>query len=473
MDKPNIIFIMADDHASHAMSCYGSKINQTPNIDRIAEEGMRLDNCFCVNSICAPSRAAILTGKYGHKNGVETLGGNLKKWQQTFPKLLQQSGYQTAMIGKWHLGHQKENYPAGFDYWNILPGQGDYHDPEMIEMGEWKQYEGYVTDIITDFSLEWLEDRDEDKPFCLLYHHKAPHRPWKPDDKHADMYEDEDIPLPETLDDNYEDRARAAEAALMRVDRDLVYGHDIKQEHPPEGLSGEELKIWQYQQYIKDYLRCIASIDDNVGRLLDYLDDEGLTENTVVIYTSDQGFFLGDHGWFDKRFMYEESLRMPFVVRYPEEIEPGSNSEEIILNIDFAETFLDYAGVEIPDDMQGESFRPILKGKKVEGWRDAMYYHYSMYPNTHNVFPHYGLRTDRYKLICYYELDEDFEEVTDPDGEIVKRPEKTEWELFDLNRNPQEMESVYNDPEYSEIVEKLKQKLFSLQKQVADDRLNN
>ena len=364
-DRPNILFIMSDDHASHAMSCYNSRINQTPNLDRIANEGMRFDNCFCTNSICAPSRAVILTGTYNHINGVTTLATHLDGRQLTFPKLFQQAGYQTAMIGKWHLGHGGIHDPTGFDYWNVLPGQGLYHNPEMIEMGEKKVYQGYVTDIITDLCLDWLKARDTNRPFMLMYHHKAPHRAWEPDEKHAHMYENEDIPEPETFWDDYSNRASAAEAAKMRVDRDMNK-NDLKG-LPPEGLSPEEDKKWKYQRYIKDYLRCVASIDDNVGRMLDYLDAEGLTDNTIVIYTSDQGFFLGDHGWYDKRFMYEESLRMPFIIRYPKEIKPGSINTDMILNTDFAPTFLDYAGIDIPETFQGSSMRPLLNGETPEG----------------------------------------------------------------------------------------------------------
>lgn len=460
MEKPNILFIMSDDHAAHALSCYGSEINETPNLDRIANEGMRFDNCFCTNSICAPSRATILTGKYNHLNGVKTLKENLDGRQDTFPKFLQKNGYQTAIVGKWHLGHGGVNDPTGFDYWNVLPGQGDYHDPEMIEMGETKQYEGYVTDIITDLSLDWLRYRNQDKPFCLLYHHKAPHRPWLPDKKHAEMYKDEVIPEPDTFNDDYENRASAAREAKMRIDDDLREGWDIKVPIP-QHLSGQNLKKWKYQQYIKDYLRVVASIDDNVGRVLNYLDEEGLADNTIVIYTSDQGFFLGDHGWYDKRFIYEESLKMPFIVRYPEEIEAGSVCDDMILNTDFAPTFLDYAGIDIPEDIQGESLRPLFQGKEVEDWRDSIYYRYWMYPSMHNVYPHYGLRTERYKLVYYYT--EGVEHVQE-----LKGPEKPEWELFDLAKDPNEMRNVYDDPAYQEIVEELRKELYRKKEEVKD-----
>lgn len=459
MKRPNILFIMSDDHASHAISAYGSKINKTPNIDRIAREGMIFNNCFCTNSICAPSRAVILSGTHTHINGVKTLTIPFDGRQQTFPKMLKANGYSTAMIGKWHLGHGGHADPTGFDYWNVLPGQGLYHNPEMIEMGERKIVEGYATDIITDLSIDWMEKRDKDKPFLLMCHHKAPHRPWNPDEKHAHMYEDEMIPEPETFNDNYENRSSAPGAAWMRVDRDLTLT-DVKEE-VPEGLSDAEIKSWKYQRYIKDYLRCIASIDDNVGRILDYLDETGLAEDTIVIYTSDQGFFLGDHGWYDKRFMYEESLRMPFVIRYPREIEPGSVQDKMILNLDFAQTFLDFAMIEEEKDMQGRSFRPLLKGEEVNDWRESMYYRYWMYPSEHNVFAHYGIRNMRYKLICYYPAGNGME-----DG--MKHLENEEWELFDLEKDPCEMVSVYNEPEYADVVKDLKKELVVLKEEAKD-----
>lgn len=460
-DRPNILFIMSDDHASHAMSCYDSRINQTPNLDRIANEGMRFDNCFCTNSICAPSRAVILTGTYNHINGVTTLATHLDGRQLTFPKLLQRAGYQTAMIGKWHLGHGGIHDPTGFDYWNVLPGQGLYHNPKMMEMGEEKVYEGYVTDIITDLSLYWLKARDTNRPFMLMYHHKAPHRAWEPDEKHAHLYEDEDIPEPETLWDDYSNRASAAKAAKMRVDRDMNE-RDLKG-LPPEGLTPEEDKKWKYQRYIKDYLRCVASVDDNVGRVLDYLDAEGLADNTIVIYTSDQGFFLGDHGWYDKRFMYEESLRMPFIIRYPKEIEPGSVNTDMILNVDFAPTFLDYAGIDIPETFQGSSIRPLLNRETPDGWQTSMYYRYWMHLSHHGVYAHYGVRTHEYKLIYYY-----------ADGlqqkGSVEDTKEPEWELFDLEKDPHELNDVYDNPEYAEVVRELKDELHRLQAKVQDER---
>jgi len=458
--RPNIVFVMSDDHASHAMSCYGSRINQTPNLDRIAQEGMLFNNCFCTNSICTPSRATILAGTYNHVNGVTTLTTHMDNRLLTFPKLLREHGYQTAVIGKWHLGRGPDHEPTGFDYWNVLPGQGAYHDPVMIEMGEQKQVKGYATDIITDKSIDWLKNRDKDKPFCLLCHHKAPHRRWEPDEKHAHMYDDADIPEPETFNDDYSTRAEAARAATMRVDRDLT-DDDVKGA-PPEGLSLQDIKKWKYQRYIKDYLRCVASVDDSVGHLLDYLDREGFVEDTIVVYTSDQGFFLGDHGWYDKRFMYEESLRMPFVIRYPREIRAGSLNNNMILNVDFAETFLDYAGIDIPEEMQGTSFRPLLKGEVPEGWQTSLYYRYWMhFDQYHHVYAHYGVRTLKHKLIYYY---------GDACGQAgaVDEPKEPEWELFDLDKDPCELVNVHNDPGYVDVARKLRQELDRLQRQVGD-----
>ena len=464
--KPNILFIMTDDHAAHAMSCYGSRINQTPNLDRIAGNGMRIDNCFCTNSICTPSRAAILTGTYNHTNGVTTLSTPMDKNKLTFPKLLRRNGYQTAVYGKWHLGEGRKDdghkyYPDGFDDWAVVPGQGLYHNPEFIFENGRRVVEGYATDIITDMSLDFLKKRDTEKPFCLLCHHKAPHRSWEPDAKHADLYEDMEIPYPETFNDDYSNRASAASAAEMRV-ADNLYEHDLKVPIP-EGLSPEEEKKWKYQRYIKDYLRCIASVDDNVGRLLDYLDAEGIYDDTIIVYTSDQGFFLGDHGWYDKRFMYEESLRMPFLISYPKEIKAASVSKDMILNIDFAETFLDFAGLPIPSFMQGRSFRSILNGQTPADWRKSMYYRYWMHKAHHNVYAHYGLRTHDYKLIYYYS------DALGTEGSVDESYEP-EWELFDLRKDHCEMRSVYNRPEYAHIVKELKDELHAMQSDLGDDR---
>lgn len=459
--QPNIVFIMSDDHAAHAISCYDSKINETPNLDRIANEGMRFDQCFCTNSICAPSRAAILTGQYNHVNGVRTLADDLDGRKPNVQKILQKNDYQTAIIGKWHLGHGGDNDPTGFDYWNVLPGQGDYHDPKMIEMGEEKTYKGYVTDIITDLSLDWMKNRSADKPFMLMCHHKAPHRPWEPDEKHAHMYEDIDIPEPVTFNDDYANRSNAAKEATMRVERDLTK-KDLKMD-PPPNLTSAERKSWNYQRYIKDYLRVVASIDDNVGRILDYLEEEGLAENTIVVYTSDQGFFLGDHGWYDKRFMYEESLQMPFIVRYPRAIEPGSVTDDMALNVDFAETFLDYAGIDVPDFMQGTSLRPVMEERTPDDWQTSVYYRYWEHLSApHKVGAHYGVRTKQHKLIYYYGKSLGASNTSDE----TRTPE---WELFDLKADPYELNNVYHDPSYSDTVKTLKEELYRLQEQVKDE----
>jgi arylsulfatase A-like enzyme len=460
---PNILFIMSDDHASHAMSCYGSKINKTPNLDRIADGGMIFNNSFCTNSISTPSRAAILTGTYNHINKVTTLDTKMDNCLQTFPKLLHGKGYQTAIFGKWHLGTGPEHCPTGFDNWAVLPGQGLYHNPDFIFKGpgggEKRVVKGYATDIITDMSLDWLKKRDIKRPFCLLCHHKAPHRHWEPDEKHARLYLDKDIPEPETLYDDYSNRSSAASEATLRIGRDMNE-KDLKCEIN-RNLSEKELRKWAYQRYIKDYLRVIASVDDNVGRILDYLDEEGLTENTIVVYTSDQGFFLGDHGWFDKRFMYEESIKMPFIIRYPKEIKPGSVNDNMILNVDYAETFLDYAEIDIPSNMQGRSFRPLLNGELPEDWQTSMYYRYWMHCGGHNVYAHYGVRTLQHKLIYYYS------QALGQEG-TVDDPKVPEWELFDLKKDPHEMENIYNKPEYKEVTENLKEELHHLQQKVKD-----
>lgn len=461
--RPNILFIMSDDHAAHAIGAYGSRINETPHLDRIAKEGMRFDHCFCTNSICAPSRASILTGTYNHINGVKTLGDDLDGRQTTIPKLLQADGYQTAMIGKWHLGHGGHHDPTGFDYWSVLPDQGDYRDPEFIEMGITKRFAGYVTDIITDKSLEWIENRDPNRPFLLMCHHKAPHRHWEPDEKHMHLYEDIDIREPITFNDDYATRSQAAVQAKMRIDD--LNELDTKGP-PPEGLTPEEVRKWKYQRYIKDYLRCIASIDDNVGRMLDYLDEAGLAEDTVVIYTSDQGFFLGDHGWFDKRFMYEESLRMPFLIRYPREIRPGSVNRDMILNTDFAPTFLDYACLPPNERMQGRSIRELTRGSTPDDWRTSMYYRYWMHlDGCHEVYAHYGVRTHDYKLIYYYA-----QALGTTDSRDESRP--PEWECFDLKKDPCELDNVYDRPEYKDAVERLTAELERLIDEVRDERIH-
>jgi arylsulfatase A-like enzyme len=440
--RPNILYIMADDHAAHAISAYGSKINSTPNLDRIARDGMRFNRCFVTNSICTPSRAAILTGKYAHINGVPVFNrfdGN----QPTLARYLQASGYHTGMVGKWHLGSE----PTGFDAWIILPGQGAYFDPIFFDKSKGRiQIKGYCTDVITDLALDFLKDRPKDHPFFLMYHHKAPHRPWQPDSKDATEWASKTIPTPVTFDDDYASRSDSAREATMRIDRDLK-PTDYKQTLPAD-LSPAALKQWKYQRYMQDYLACIARLDTNVGRVLDFLDREGLAENTIVVYTSDQGFFLGDHGWFDKRLMYEESLRMPLLVRWPGVVKPGSITDAMVLNVDFAPTLLDAASLPVPNDMQGRSALPLLRGERPADWRTSMYYRYYHYPQDHQVQPHYGVRTERHKLIYFHKINQ--------------------WELFDLANDPHELKNLYNDPAAADTIKSLKAELARLKSELKD-----
>lgn len=467
--RPNILFIMTDDHAAHAMSCYGSRVNKTPNLDRIASGGMRFDNCFCTNSICTPSRAVIMTGKYSHINGVPVFN-RFDGSQPTVAKYLQKAGYYTGMIGKWHLGSD----PTGFDYWEILPGQGRYFDPIFYTATRTRTIEGYATDIITDLALEFLKNRPKDKPFFLMYHHKAPHRAWDPDEKHKAMFAGKKIPEPPTLRDDYSTRTDAIRENEQRVFDDMTR-RDLKLTPPADlkgkelndwlnvkpkeveievdgrkkVLKGEELNAWKYQRYMQDYLACVQSVDTNVGRVLDFLDAEGLSENTLVIYTSDQGFYLGDHGMYDKRFMYEESLRMPFVVRWPAVIKAGSVQKGMAINADFAPTFLEAAGLQVPPDMQGRSLMPLLRGERPADWRTSMYYRYYHDPGHHNTRAHYGVRTETHKLIYFWKKDQ--------------------WELFDLVKDPQELNNVYENPAYKEVREKLKAELYRLKKELKDE----
>jgi arylsulfatase A-like enzyme len=467
--RPNILFIMTDDHALQALSCYGSKVNQTPNLDRIANEGMRMDRVFATNSICTPSRATILTGKYSHLNGVPVFN-RFDGSQPTVAKMLQGAGYYTAMIGKWHLGSD----PTGFDYWNILPGQGVYNDPVLYDKDGSVQYKGYATDIITDLTIDALRNRPKDKPFFMMSHHKAPHREWTPDEPHRRQFEFKHIPEPPNLRDDYAGRTDALHEQQQSVFRDLTR-LDLKLTPPPglipqekqkwlsvkptevdveidgvkKTLTGRELEDFKYQRYMQDYLACVQSVDDNVGRLLDWLDANGLRENTVVIYTSDQGFFLGEHGLFDKRFMYEESVRMPFLVRWPGAIKPASVSAAIGINCDFAPSFLDLAGQSVPPDIQGRSFLPIWKSATPRDWRHAMYYRYYHDPGDHNTRAHYGVRTDTHKLIYFWKKDQ--------------------WECYDLTKDPMEMNNIYSDPKSQKIVAQLKQELYRLKKEVKDD----
>jgi arylsulfatase A-like enzyme len=467
--RPNILFIMTDDHAAHAIGAYGSKVNRTPNLDRIAAEGVRFDNCFVTNSICTPSRASILTGKYSHLNGVPVFN-RFDGSQPHVAKYLQAAGYYTGMIGKWHLGSD----PTGFDHWEILPGQGRYVDPVFYTATDQRTIRGYATDVITDLSIQFLKDRPKDKPFFLMCHHKAPHREWTPDEKHRREFADKTIPEPATLYDDYATRADALRRNRQRVFDDLNR-RDLKLE-PPTGLSNQErqrwlnespreveievdgrkqtltgdaLNKWKYQRYMQDYLACVQSVDDGVGRLLDFLDRNGLRENTVVIYTSDQGFFLGDHGLFDKRFMYEPSLRMPLLVRAPGIAGAGQVASAMAINTDFAPTFLDLAGVPVPKDMQGRSLVPLLKEQAPPDWRTSMYYRYYHDPGHHNTAAHYGVRTATHKLIHYWKQDQ--------------------WELFDLTKDPDERRNLYADPAAKETVAKLKAELYRLKAELKDD----
>ena len=475
-NKPlNIIYIMADDHAYQAVSAYGSQISKlapTPNIDRIAEQGARMDAVYCTNSICGPSRSSILTGKFSHVNGFykNVDGGDFNGEQLTFPKVFQKNGYQTAVIGKWHLG----TTPTGFDYSKVLinwGGQGTYFNPQFCINGKdtVRETKRHSTKAIEDDCLDWLSKRDTSKPFMLLYQFKAPHRDWRPDSMFHELFTDFDFPLPETFEDNYEGRLAASEnmmeignhlnrrdmkqvppPGLSRRDsmRWLAYGDKGQYWSPNDSLKGDALKYWKYQTYIKDYLRCVAGVDRAVGSVLDYLEENGLSENTIVVYTSDQGFYLGEHGWFDKRWMYEESFKMPFLIKNPRTIEAGTTSDAMVMNVDFAPTLLDMAGLDIPDQMQGKSFKGAFEGDD-KNKRKSVYYHYYEYPIWHKVQPHYGVKTDRYKLMhFYYSMDE--------------------WELYDLKTDPNEMRNIYSEAP-AELIESLKKELEALRKEYKDD----
>lgn len=490
-ERPNILFIFSDDHAPNAIGAYDGwlkDVDPTPNIDQLAREGMIFRNSFCTNSICGPSRAVIITGKHSHLNGFMNNGNNFNGDQQTFPKLLQGAGYQTAMIGKWHL---KSN-PQGFDYWDVLPGQGDYYNPRLISQNGRRQVEGHCTEIVTDLAIDWLDkNRDKDKPFMLMCQHKAPHRCWMPAPEHLNLYDDRDIPVPPTLFDNYEDNAPAARMQEMEIDRHMHIVYDLFTD-PPENwdgaseiptdksgfrnlkkmtpeqlkvwnaayrdeneafakanLTGKELVKWKYQRYAKNYLRCVRGVDNSVGRLMQYLKDNDLEKNTVVVYSSDQGFYIGDHGWFDKRWMYEESFKMPLIVKWPGETKPGSENTNLVQNLDYAETFLEMAGAKVPDDMQGRSLVPLLKGEEVTDWRKSVYYHYYEYPSVHMCPKHNGVRTDRYKLMQIYEFGE--------------------WEFYDLESDPDEKNNLYDDPNYQDEIAMMKAELESLRVRYGDN----
>ncbi len=476
--QPNIIFIISDDHAEKAISCYGSGLNHTPNIDRLANEGVRFTKASVTNSICAPSRAVILSGKHSHKNGLINNEVTFDGSQNTFPKLLKQAGYQTAVIGKWHL----KSEPIGFNHWMVLPGQGEYYNPDFRTPEGIIRIPGYVTDIITDHSLQWLSGVDKGQPFCLMMQHKAPHRNWMPAPEYLNHFDKAEIPVPDNFFDNYSSRGHAAREQEMEINTIMFPGYDLKMTQASHDKivrdgwgdwydrmsddqkkvwhdayrekneafhkanpQGKELALWKHRRYMEDYLSTIESVDKSVGQLLDYLDDNGLADNTIVVYTSDQGFYLGEHGWFDKRFMYEESLSTPMLIRYPKGIKKGWVSDKLVQNLDIAQTFLDYAGVEAPDDMQGLSMRPLLEQTAGE-WRDAVYYHYFEYPGIHAVKRHYGVATDRYKLIHFYF-------------------DNNEWELYDLENDPQEMNNLYGQQGYEELTQKLKTRLKALRKQ--------
>ena len=497
-DRPNILFIMSDDHAYQAISAYSDRLIQTPNIHRLADEGMIFFNACVTNSICAPSRATILTGKHSHLNGKIDNRMPFDTTNVTFPQLMQKAGYQTAMFGKLHFG----NNPKGVDDFMILPGQGNYLNPRFITPDGDTTITGYVTDIITDLTLNWFQEkRDQSKPFMMMYLHKAPHRPWWPrPDKFAEFAK-KTFPEPATLFDDYEGRGTAAHTAEMNLLMHLRYGHDSKIRPetiasmdtvtpyvPPvmwggvdgftgtfgraneeqmaafrptldsinswfaenwQSLTDREKMSWKYQRYMQDYLGSISSVDDNVGRVLDYLDESGLADNTIVIYTSDQGFYLGEHGWFDKRFIYNESFKTPLLVRWPNEIQPGMSSQEMVQNLDFAQTILDIAGITAPEDMQGESLVPLLKGDTSSWTREAVYYHYYEYPAVHMVKRHYAIVTKEYKLVHFYD-------------------DVDEWELYDRLKDPYELTSEYDNPEYAQVVEELTKQLADLRVKYKD-----
>jgi arylsulfatase A-like enzyme len=481
--RPNIIYIMSDDHGYQAISAYGGPLKDlapTPNIDRIASAGMRFNRCLVTNSLSGPSRAVVITGKYGHLTGFVANEGQkpFDGSQQTFPKLLQASGYITAMIGKWHLMSD----PTGFDHWDILPGQGNYYNPDFLTKDGRTREHGYVTEIITDKSLKWLNEvKDSGKPFMLMMHHKAPHREWQPGPNELGLYHDIKFPEPPTLFDDYANRGTAEKTQDMTISKTMRLQEDLKLYRDPSkpknaglnrmdqqqmalwdsvynpyirdfygsDITGDDLVRYKYQRYLEDYLACIAAVDKSVGKILDFLKENGLDSNTVVIYTSDQGFYLGEHGWFDKRWMFEQSYRTPLLIKWPGVVKPGSVNNDMVSNLDFAETFLDIAGVKIPADMQGRSIVSILKGKTPSNWRKEHYYHYYEYPGSHMVKRHYGISTERYKLIhYYYDIDE--------------------WELYDRLADPLEMRNVYDDPEYASVRKKLHNHLDKLMKKLGD-----
>jgi arylsulfatase A-like enzyme len=467
--RPNIVFIFSDDHAWQSISAYGEirKLLDTPNFDRLAAEGMRFNRCLVPNSICGPSRATILTGKYSHLNGFfNNSNSRFDGTQTTFPKLLRGAGYQTAIVGKWHLVSD----PTGFDYWHILPGQGVYYNPTMIDNGRRVEHQGYVTDLITDLSLDWLKQRDTAKPFLLMCQHKAPHREWEPALRHLGHDHDRLYAEPATLFDDYVGRGLAERDQQMTIEHTMNV-KDLKLTPPPQlnaeqratwdtyyeprnekfrqsKPQGRDLVRWRYQRYMHDYLGCVKAVDESVGRVLKFLDAEGLADNTIVIYCSDQGFYLGEHGWFDKRWIFEESLRTPLLVRWPGKIKPGSVNQDLVSNLDFAQTFLDLAGATPAPEMQGRSLVPVFEGHTPADWRKSFYYHYYEYPTPHHVRPHYGVVTNRHKLVHFYGPDTDY------------------WELFDLTDDPHELRSVYGDPRYADAQKTLAAELTRLRQEL-------
>ena len=477
LKKPNIIYIMADDLTTQAISAYGGiykDIAPTPNIDKVAKEGMLFQDVLVTNSICGPSRAAILTGNYSNLNGYykNESGGKFDDSKWTFPQEFQKSGYKTALFGKWHLGTE----PVGFDtfkYHNAAGQQGNYWNPLYNDNGKNVKEKGYATNLSTDFALNWLDAKEmTNEPFLMVLQYKAPHRPWHPDTKYEKLWDDKEMPYPSTFNDTYKGREKTAGDTEMTMEyfsrRDMklerpknlkrkeriqwdFYGAKAGEIVQPKGMSDEEGKKWRYQNYIKDYLACVKSVDDNIGRVLTYLKENNLEDNTIIIVTSDQGFYLGDHGFFDKRFIYEESLRMPFMVKYPERIKAGSVNEDIITNIDFAPTLLELAGITTTQKMQGTSFVPVLEGNTPKDWQDAMYYHYYEFPFWHHVQPHYGIRTQKYTLAhFYYNIDV--------------------WELYDLEKDPSQMNNIYSDPNYASTIAELKVKLKNLMIKYENDK---
>ncbi len=454
-DQPNILFIMSDDHAAPAIGAYGGFLAEaapTPNIDRLAKEGMLFRNCFCTNSICTPSRAVIFTGKYSHINGVYKFTA-LDQSQPTLPKLMRQAGYHTGFVGKYHL----HSNPLGLDYWSILPGQGRYHDPQFVEMGDedvsgWVRkgkrttYEGHSSDVIADKALDYLKNtRPDAKPFILFCQFKAPHDTWQYAPRYESLFANVQIPEPPTLFDDYATRSNALKDTLQFIGSE--WGHHTDFAEQTAHLTGTARKKAQYQLYIKTYLRCVRGVDDNVGRILAYLDQSGLARNTIVVYTADQGFFLGEHGLYDKRFMYDEALRMPLLVRWPERVAPGMVNQELVLNLDFAPTLLSTAGAPVPQDMQGRSFLRLLRGDAPPDWRTSMFYRY--YHSHFETEPHYGIRTLTHKLIHFDRI--------------------KQWELYDLAEDPREVNNVYSNPAYADVAERLKGELMRLQAEFRDD----